>query len=194
MRPLVIATKNKGKVAEFKKLLGLAFDCQLLDGSIPDVVEDGSSYRENAVKKAAYYFKATGLPVLADDSGLEVDLLGGKPGIYSARFGGAELSWNDRWNFLIRELAKFPTERWTARFRCVLCYFDGEEPKYFEGLCEGLILPTAKGSKGFGYDPIFYSSELRLPFGEASAEDKDRVSHRALATAKFLAWASAKLS
>ena len=204
LRPLLLATTNAGKATEFRRLVGGRFLVRTLDelaGSAdsnpPEVEETGESYYENALKKALRYFAwaktvaakdgAAPLPVLADDSGIELDALGGLPGVYSARFGGEDLSWPARWQHLQDELQTTGPGPWPARFRCVLCYYDGVHPPvFFEGTTEGSVIPAAKGTAGFGYDPIFYSDGLGATFGEASDEKKDAVSHRARALSAFV--------
>ena len=130
-----------------------------------------------------------GKAVLADDSGLEVDALDGLPGLDSANYGGVDISWPERWNYLFKNIDASRNKQRAARFRCVLCYYDGKNPpQYFEATTEGQIADGPKGIGGFGYDPIFWSSELGKTLGEASAEEKALVSHRARATKKFLEW------
>jgi XTP/dITP diphosphohydrolase len=193
-RPLVLATGNAGKAAEFRRLLGPRFQLTTLSEiaartgvKAPEVEETGESYYENALKKALGYYAYAQAPVLADDSGLELDALGGLPGVFSARFGGEDLSWPARWQHLQDELQTTGAGPWPARFRCVLCYYDGKTPPvFFEGTTEGSVIPAAKGASGFGYDPIFYSEALGETFGEASDEKKDTVSHRARALEHFV--------
>lgn len=185
---VLLATENLGKLKEFQELFGERITCLSAAGKPPlQIVEDGETYYENALKKAMGFYKAFGVPVLSDDSGLEVDALKGAPGVFSARFGG-DVAWPDRWRLLHQKLAPFPKEAWQARFRCVLCYYDGTKPPvFFEGVAEGRI-DEARGEKGFGYDPIFHSADLKKSFGEASAAEKHRYSHRAVAAREFLAW------
>lgn len=190
MKSLLIATSNPGKITEFNSLLGTHFECVAADQRAPDVEEDGTNYFENAEKKARAFFGVYQTPVLSDDSGLEVDALKGAPGLYSARYGGTELSWPKRWSFLYSQIPADAPKPWTARFRAVLCYFDGKKAHFFESTVDGWICSQAKGEKGFGYDPIFFSSELKKTFGEATAEEKGRVSHRARAAKLFLDWTS----
>lgn len=193
MTPLLVATQNKGKIREFSQLLRPDFHCvSFLDApynrkAIPDVDETGTTYQENAQLKALAYFDLFQVPLLTDDSGLEVDALGGEPGVFSARYGGTGISWPERWDFLTRHLKSHPSDEWTARFRSVLCYvgFD-RKPRFFEGIVEGRIISVPSGTSGFGYDPIFYSTELKKTFGEATDEEKASVSHRARAVAAFL--------
>jgi len=191
---LLLASENLGKLSEFQELLGgkitclSAADTTLPRKFTPQIVEDGETYFENALKKAMGYYRAFGIPVLSDDSGLEVDPLNGAPGVFSARFGGEEISWPDRWRLLHEKLAPFSRDTWRARFRAVLCYYDGETvPRFFQGVTEGLIV-EAKGAKGFGYDPIFYSDVLKKTFGEASSAEKHRCSHRSAASREFLSF------
>ncbi|MCX6102400.1 MAG: RdgB/HAM1 family non-canonical purine NTP pyrophosphatase [Proteobacteria bacterium] len=195
MISLLVATSNPGKLKEFKGLLSAKFLCVPLPLHTPVVVEDGTTYRENALKKAKGYFEIFQSAVLSDDSGLEVDSLQGAPGVDSATYGGENLTWPQRWALLnerLEAIAKAPS---TARFRCVLCYYDGMGPAhFFEGTTEGTISLLPKGTEGFGYDPIFYSSELKKTLGEALPSEKARVSHRARAVSKFLTWASDNVS
>lgn len=193
VQDILIATQNEGKIREFKGLLSSKYNI-LLPNEVDanrnarlEVVEDGKTYYENALKKALAFHKAFDLPVLADDSGLEVDALGGGPGVYSARFGGENLSWTERWYALYAALARQKADQWPARFRCVLCQYDGvNPPRFFEGSVEGAIIREPRGAHGFGYDPIFLSTELGKTFAEATEAEKGRVSHRARALTSFL--------
>ncbi|MFM8268680.1 MAG: RdgB/HAM1 family non-canonical purine NTP pyrophosphatase [Pseudomonadota bacterium] len=190
MTPLLIATQNAGKLREFQGLLDPCFKCVLPDDRAPQVDENGITYAENAFKKAKEFLNIYKLPVLSDDSGLEIDVLKGAPGIWSARFGGETLSWPERFQKLYELLALHPENQWSARFRCVLCLLlPKEEPIYFEGICEGKILKAPLGGGGFGYDPIFYSIQLKKSLGEASEAEKAQVSHRAAAVQPLLNWA-----
>lgn len=152
--------------------------------------EKGDDFQSNAYLKAKAYFKATAQICLADDSGLAVDALGGRPGVHSARYGGPGLDDNGRNVLLLRELEGFPFEKRTARFICVLVLYIGGKPeeKYaFEGRCEGYIAEEASAKKGFGYDPIFFDPELRQTFGQIDAQEKNKRSHRAKAIQKLIA-------
>ena len=186
MAKLVLATQNKGKIDEFKGLLGPAVELSSLPPGLEEVPEEGSTYIENARQKAEQYFQIVKAPVLADDSGLVIDVLNGEPGVFSARYGGAGLSWPQRWDYVYSKLKGFPEADWKAHFLCVLYYYDGKIGKSWEGKVFGLIAPKPAGTKGFGYDPIFYSSTLKKTFGEASIEEKQQVSHRAVAVRAFL--------
>ncbi len=185
--PLLIATNNKGKVKELQDLLKdtgieLAMPAQI--GIDLDVVEDGHTYAENAAKKAVAFAHASGLISLADDSGLEVDALGGAPGLYSARSGSqgsGKLSDADRRLFLIQNLQGKPRP-WTARFHATIAIaIPNSKTHLAEGFCEGEIIPEERGTGGFGYDPIFLLPELGKTMAELSMEEKNRLSHRARA-------------
>lgn len=190
MTPILIATQNPGKLREFESLLSSNVKPIAPDERAPQVEEDGVTYSENALKKAKAFYDVYRMPVLSDDSGLEIDVLNGAPGIWSARFGGENISWSERFQKLFQVLAPFPEAQWSARFRCVLCLIlPNQEPLYFEGLCEGKIEHTPKGNAGFGYDPIFFSNALKKSLGEANPAEKAQVSHRAQAVKAFLDWA-----
>ena len=195
MRSLLIASQNSGKLREFKDLLGQSFKAVPPTDFSVEVIEDGKTYQENALKKALSFYEHFKMPVLSDDSGLEVDVLGGAPGILSARYGGESASYSVKFQKLLGELKAFPEEAWTARFRCVLCFFQSPEvaPLYFEGVCEGRILGKPEGQEGFGYDPLFFSFDLKKPLGLASKSEKSQVSHRAKAIQSFLLWAQNNL-
>jgi len=193
-KSIVVATRNRGKAAEFRDMLApLGFEVlSLLDlpeGAAPDVEEDGDTFAANAEKKARAAAAALGRPALADDSGLCVDALDGAPGVYSARYAG-EPSNDERNNEkLLRELQTRGARRDVApgvaalspaRFVCVLALHDPEagETVFAEGACEGFIVAETRGAGGFGYDPLFYVPELGKTFGEATAEEKHALSHR----------------
>jgi XTP/dITP diphosphohydrolase len=185
MNTLLIASTNPGKLREMQSILQ-DLPIQLLlpsdMGVNLAVEEDGISYLENARKKALAYCQAGGLPALADDSGLEVDLLGGEPGLYSARYlpkpGATDA---DRRRFLCEKLAPFP-HPWYAHFHCtVVIATPAGELFQHSGNCYGQIIAEDRGENGFGYDPIFYFSELGKTMAELKDEQKNRISHRALA-------------
>jgi len=192
---LVVATQNAGKLREYRALLAdLGIELRSLSdvGDAPDVAEIGDTYLTNARAKACALAAHCRLPALADDSGLEVDALGGAPGVRSARFasdaGRALHSSVDAANraLLLERLRGVPDQRRTARFRCVIvvAHPDGRE-LVAEGSCEGSIVQTPRGSGGFGYDPVFLYPPLQRTFAELTAEEKDRVSHRALAVERL---------
>ncbi|WP_027716976.1 XTP/dITP diphosphatase [Desulfovirgula thermocuniculi] len=184
---LVLATRNRGKIKELSALLApLGYEVVSLEDfpGVPEVPEDGATFAENAVKKAVAVARHTGHLALADDSGLEVDYLGGAPGVLSARFAGEH--GNDRANNekLLALLAGVPPEKRTARFRCVVAVATpAGEVWTAEGSCEGVIADTPRGEGGFGYDPLFYVPELGKTFAELDPEVKNRLSHRARALA-----------
>ena len=185
MKKLLIATTNKGKIRELHAMLdnlGLELVTPTDLGLDLDVHEDGSTYVENAVKKAIAFANASGLTSLADDSGLEVDALGGAPGLYSARYSpkpGAKDA--DRRAFLLQNLHGKPRP-WTARFRATVAVAGpGGGVEWAEGVCEGEIISEERGSGGFGYDPIFLLPELGQTMAELPEEIKNRLSHRAKA-------------
>lgn len=195
MKSLLIATTNAGKIKEMQSHLKSSFELftprdAKFDGiAVPKVIEDGRSYFENSVKKALQFYATYKMPVLSDDSGLELDVLNGQPGVDSAHLGGEKASWAERWQALYKLLRPFPAAQWTARFRSILCYYDGKRvPFFFQGVCEGMVIGSPRGESGFGYDPIFLSADLKKSFGEATATEKARVSHRARSLDDFLAW------
>ena len=182
---LVLATRNRHKLEEIQAILrlpGLEV-CSALDfPEIPDVVEDGLTFLENAAKKARALAQASGFWALADDSGLEVDALGGAPGIYSARYAGepTDSAANNR---KLLEALRGQAVR-TARFRCVLALSGPDGPvRNVEGVCEGTIAEAEAGCGGFGYDPLFIPAGYAVSFAEMEPELKNRISHRALAFA-----------
>lgn len=189
---VVFGTRNRGKVAELSLLLE-PYGVEVLSlhdfPDVPDVVEDRETFTDNALKKARHMVDQLGLLGLADDSGLVVDALGGRPGVHSARYGGAGMSAADKNQRLLSELADVADERRTARFVCVLAAvpLDGSLPRVAEGICEGRILRAPQGEGGFGYDPVFAVDERP---GRAMAElephDKNRVSHRGRAMRALL--------
>jgi len=188
-RILLIATRNPGKLREFAALLaGVPFALRGLDSiaGAPHVIEDGATYRENAYAKASTLARFSGLPTLADDSGLEVDALGGAPGVRSARFAGAGADDGANIRLLLEALAGRPRADRTARFRCVLIVVrpDGETIAA-EGSCEGIITDVPRGNAGFGYDPVFYYPAADLFFAEMADTEKNRISHRARACAEL---------
>ena len=186
-RPLVLATRNQGKVSEFKELVAdFDIDIKSLDdfGPIPSVEEDGETFEDNAYKKASFTAKALGLPALADDSGLVVKALGGLPGVYSARYAGEGAT--DESNNLKLLKAMEDVEEREAAFMCVLAIAVPRGPALiYEGTCEGLITHEMIGGEGFGYDPVFYYPPLGKTFAELNSEEKNRVSHRGKAMAEL---------
>lgn len=187
MNKLLIATNNKGKIKELHELLddmGIELVTPSQIDLDLDVIEDGLTYAENAIKKAIAFAGASKLISLADDSGLEVDALDGAPGLYSARYGstdGAKLSDAERRKFLVKNLQDKPRP-WTARFHATVAIaIPNRDTHLAEGWCQGEIIPEERGTGGFGYDPIFLLPELGKTMAELSAENKNRLSHRARA-------------
>jgi XTP/dITP diphosphohydrolase len=182
---LLIATRNKGKLREYEPLLdGLPVMLTYLteEGIDHDVEETGSTFTENAVQKAGEYARISGLLTLADDSGLEVDALGGEPGIRSARYGGPGATDEDRYRLLLERMRGVPEENRSARFHCVIAVAEPGGTTYTsEGVCEGVIAFAPEGSHGFGYDPVFFMPEFGKTMAQLPAETKNRVSHRARA-------------
>ena len=189
MKELLVATSNRGKFMEIKELLRdtVATLYSLEDfPEIPWVEEDGASFSENAVKKAQNAAQATGKPVNADDSGLMVDALEGRPGVYSARFAGEGSSDSENNAKLLRELADIPDVKGTAAFHCVaaLCFPDGS-CRTFSGELKGIILKEPKGNGGFGYDPLFLVPEYGLTLAELPLKVKNVISHRGKALVRL---------
>ncbi len=188
MQRIVLATGNPGKVREMKQLLsdlGMVIVPQGELG-VPEAEETGLSFVENALIKARNAAQYTGLPAIADDSGLEVDALQGAPGIHSSRYAGAHASDEENINKLLQALQSVPESERTARFRCVVVYLrhaTDPSPLICEGSWEGRILPAPQGANGFGYDPVFLVPETGCSSAELDAATKNRLSHRGQALA-----------
>lgn len=182
MIEIVVASKNAGKVAEFASVLAdLPVKVRALSdfGNVTEAIEDGETFYANAVLKAEHYAKITGLPCLADDSGLEVDALGGAPGVYSARYSGDNATDEANNSKLLNELAKDEGSSRTARFRCALALVSpGRHMITAEGTCEGIIIDEPRGQGGFGYDPLFYVPEMGKTLAEMTMTEKNSISHR----------------
>ena len=195
MLAILLATRNRKKLKELERIVSaadervrlLALDLFPEAGEAP---EEGATFAENARQKARWYAERTGQLCLADDSGLEVDALHGAPGVHSARYAGPGASDVENRRKLLAELARsgVPPERRTARFRCALALAqpDGEIAFEADGTTEGAILEQERGGSGFGYDPLFLSNDLGRTFAEVDSAEKDRVSHRGRALARFL--------
>ncbi len=188
IRELVLATRNHDKVIELVALLGdLGITIRTLDEfpDAPDVVEDGDTCEANAVKKARAIAESTGLPAVADDTGLEVDALGGRPGVYAARYAGEDATYEDNCRKLLRELTGVPREQRTARFLTVAAIaLPSDGIRVAQGTLEGVIAEEASGTLGFGYDPVFLIPKLGKTLAQLSADQKNTISHRAKAFAK----------
>ena len=186
---IVLATRNRGKVKEFAEMLRdfpVEIKCLADFGPIPEAVEDGATFDDNAYKKASFTAKVLGLPAMADDSGLVVEALGGAPGVYSARYAGDKATDSDNIAKLLQEMAG--KENRKAAFECVISIAVPSGPALtYEGRCEGEILAAPRGDDGFGYDPVFFYPPLGKTFAELDLAEKNRVSHRGLAVAQVAA-------
>ena len=187
-RKLLIATTNQGKVREYMSLLkGVPFDLVSLtdEGIITVVEETGTTFRENAGLKAETIAAESRLLTLADDSGIEVDALGGEPGVMSARYAGDDATDSERVVYLLSNMIDVPEGERTARFRCVIAIAEPDgEMEYFTGECEGIVPFEPAGELGFGYDPVLYIPEFGKTIAELEPEEKNRISHRAKAAEK----------
>ena len=186
---IVLATTNKKKVEEIKRIFsGLKIKFLPLDSfpDCPEIIEDGKTFRANAVKKAVAIAKNTGFPAMADDSGLEVKALGGAPGVFSARFAGEAADDQKNVTKLLREMKQLKDEAREARFVCCIAFALPEgEHKTFTGYVSGKIGNKKKGFNGFGYDPVFYPSGYDRTFAEMTGAEKDLLSHRGRALRRF---------
>jgi XTP/dITP diphosphohydrolase len=189
MMKVVIATHNKDKLKELKK--GLSnLDIELLDlSSFPDIgeiIEDGETLQENALIKAREVYKKTGLPAIADDTGLEVDALGGQPGVYTARFAGKNCSYLDNVNKMLKVMKNIKNSDRSAIFKTVMAFVDDKTELFSIGEVKGMIASEKKGLGGFGYDSIFYVVNEEKTFAEMSIEKKNIISHRGKAIKNFM--------
>jgi XTP/dITP diphosphohydrolase len=188
---LLIATGNRGKIAELGELLR-PLGCDLMTLSdLPEIVapeETGTTFADNAAIKAAYYAQNSGIWSIADDSGLKIDFLNGAPGVYSARFGGDDSSYQEKMDLVLSRLSDARDDQRPARFVCVIKVADpeGNVALTAEGICEGTIAHRPRGNNGFGYDPIFSPDGFDLSFGELAAEEKRAISHRGKASADLI--------
>lgn len=192
MKKILLGSKNKGKIQEFQEAFQ---DSQIEILSLndfpdcPDAPETGNSFEENASQKALFYQEFTGLPSLADDSGIEVDALGGAPGIYSARYAGEPANDSANNQKLLENLEGIPSEKRTGRFVCVLALAkNGQIVQLSRGTAEGIVLEAPRGENGFGYDPLFFVPNLKKTMAELSITEKRQISHRGEALRKFVAW------
>ncbi|MDH5524345.1 MAG: XTP/dITP diphosphatase [Desulfobulbaceae bacterium] len=200
---IVLATGNQGKVREFQEMLKdfpVEVKCLKDFGPIPEPVEDGETFDDNAYKKAHFTAKVLGLPCVADDSGLVVDALDGAPGVYSARYAGEKATDDENIDKLLKEMAGKTNRQ--AAFECVISIAVPSGPALtYEGRCEGEILTERRGTDGFGYDPVFYYPDFDKTFAEASIAEKNKVSHRGMALQamaaefdKVLKWLAQRLA
>lgn len=190
---ILLGSNNRHKQKEFQNLLEVGFGGkfrlfipnEILKKDV-DIDETGSTLQENARLKAMEFNKLTKIPCFADDTGLEIDSLGGLPGVHSARFSGIYGNDSENRKKVLQMMHGVPLEKRTAAFRTVICYFDGTHTHFVEGFCNGKIIYGEKGSNGFGYDSIFLPDGNNLTFAEMTAEEKNKISHRSIAARKFV--------
>lgn len=186
---LILATTNKNKVKEFQEMLkDFPIEIRSLAdfGTLPEAIEDGETFEENAYKKALHTAKILGFPAISDDSGLAVEALNGAPGVYSARYAGEKATDAENVDKLLEEMKGITNRK--AAFHCALSIAVPSGPALtYEGSCEGILLEERRGESGFGYDPIFYFEDLGKTFAECTMAEKNRVSHRGKALAEFKA-------
>lgn len=199
---IVLATRNKNKVEEIREILKMYLDDEIFsqiellssaDFQIPEIEEDGETYEENALKKAREVYKFTKLPSLADDSGIEVEILGGRPGVFSARYAGEGATDEENNKKLLKELENVPIEKRKAKFKCVIAYVDSVEERIFYGETSGKVIFEPLGDGGFGYDPLFLPDGFGLTYAQLPGEVKNRISHRSKALQKFAEFLTLKL-
>ncbi len=189
MRNIVLASRNKNKIGEMRQLvshLGIEILSALDFPDLKEVEEDLPTLEGNALKKARYVNQNTGIPALSDDTGLEVDTLNGAPGVYSARYAGEKVTYQDNVLKLLTEM-KGKSDR-CAQFRTVVALVDGDKEFTFEGICKGEIISEQRGNKGFGYDPVFLPAGFEQTFAELDPETKNSISHRGRAIQKLIAF------
>ena len=188
LNTIVLATQNRDKREELQEALS-EFTVKILSLNdfpfIGEIEEVGKTLLENSMIKAKTVHNLTQLPVIADDTGLEVEALNGAPGIYAARYAGEDVTYEDNVNKLLAEMENIPLENRKAQFRTVISFVDKDRELWTEGRIKGIIGESAKGKNGFGYDPVFFVPELEKTFSELSIGEKNRISHRGLAMKKF---------
>jgi len=186
MRTLVFATNNKHKLHEVREMLDGVVEIKSLDemGLSGDIPETADSLQGNALLKAQWVWERTHMDCFADDTGLEVEALGGAPGVYSARYAGPQCSFDDNINKLLAAMEGQTNRR--ADFRTVICLIEQGTPRYFEGRVDGVILTERYGSEGFGYDPVFMPDRFAVSFAEMPLEVKNQISHRGRAVASLV--------
>ena len=188
LNTIVLATHNRDKREELQEALS-EFTVKILSLNdfpfIGEIEEVGQTLLENSMIKAKTVHNLTQLPVIADDTGLEVEALNGAPGIYSARYAGEDVTYEDNVNKLLAEMENIPLENRKAKFRTVISFVDKDRELWTEGTIKGIIGESAKGKNGFGYDPVFFVPELEKTFSELSIGEKNKISHRGLAMKKF---------
>lgn len=192
MKKIVLATRNPHKVQELNEMLSdldIHFMAATEFPELNEVEEDGETLQDNALKKARYVAGKTGLPALADDTGLEVEALNGGPGVYSARYAGENVTYQDNVLKLLKEMSSVTDlNKRKAQFRTVIAFINEGEEFLFEGKCEGRILTEQRGQDGFGYDPVFLPDGFDKTFAEMDLGEKNKISHRGRAIANFSEW------
>ena len=189
MKKIVIASANNHKVSEISIKIQPFFDQILSLADFPEIgeiIEDGNTIEENSFIKSKAAFEYTKIPSVADDTILEVDALNGDPGLFTARYAGENATYEENMTKLLEKLDGIEDSARTARFRTIISYVNGEDDFHVEGIIEGKILNNRVGNNGFGYDPIFYSTEFNLSLAEMNSDLKNRISHRGLAIEKFV--------
>tara|TARA_X000000368_G_scaffold51156_1_gene36541 strand:+ start:134 stop:724 length:591 start_codon:yes stop_codon:yes gene_type:complete len=189
MKKIVIASSNKHKISEISIKIQPFFNeiLSLTDfPEIGEIIEDGNTIEENSFIKSRTAFEHTKIASIADDTILEVDALNGDPGLFTARYAGENATYEENMTKLLERLDGIEDSYRTARFRTIISYVDGKDDFHVEGSIEGKILNTRVGNNGFGYDPIFYSTELNLSLAEMDSDQKNKISHRGLAIKKFV--------
>ena len=191
MNTIVLASRNKHKIEELRstlKPLGIMLKSTYDFPDLEEVEEDQPTLEGNALKKARYVFEETGIPSLSDDTGLEVDALDGRPGVYSARYAGESASYQDNTQKLLDELADVAGDDRAAQFRTVVALVTEDGTQTYEGICRGQILKEPRGEKGFGYDPVFLPEGYDKTFAELDSGTKNKISHRGKAIQQFYDW------
>ncbi|MCB0726326.1 MAG: RdgB/HAM1 family non-canonical purine NTP pyrophosphatase [Ignavibacteriae bacterium] len=187
---ILMATNNKNKIKEIRSVLSPVNSISVFSlndfGITAEVTEDGKTLEDNALLKAEYVFRLLNIPSISDDTGLFVDALNGEPGIYSARYAGENATYRDNCIKLLSKLKNVKPEDRKARFESVICFYTGKgEYKFFKGVCRGKIIESERGSNGFGYDPVFVPDGSSKTFAELTDQEKNKISHRALALNSF---------
>ena len=186
---ILLATTNAGKLAEVKQILGEHIQVIGLDAAeSTQEIETGTTFMENALLKARHYYRSSGIPTVADDSGLEVEALDGAPGVHSARYAGPGAADKDRIQRLLEEMQGLPPQRRDARFTCAAAIVWAGGEQVFVDSASGKILETPRGQAGFGFDPVFFYEPLGKTFAEISSSAKAEVSHRGRAFRRLAAW------
>jgi XTP/dITP diphosphohydrolase len=190
---LLLGSNNQHKANEVRDIINShfpgKFEIKILSEVLNtkhEVIEDAETLEENAFKKAYGYHKLTALPCFADDTGLEIDALNGEPGVHSARFSGEQGNDHENRKKVLSLLKDVSDNNLEARFRTIICFYDGERGEYIEGICNGRMIREERGRNGFGYDPIFIPNDYKKTFAEMDSEEKNKISHRGKAVRNFV--------